>query len=52
MSVDGRQVTTLQNQLNNFAQYTPLADAELSAGFQTATLHHGGPDLQPGSGGP
>lgn len=52
VSVDGRRIGTLRNQLNNFGQYVPLGDAVLAAGTHAVTLRYSGPDLEPGSGGP
>jgi hypothetical protein len=50
--VDGRRVSSLRHQLNNQGQYTPLGEADLSAGPHTVTLRFSGADLRPGSGGP
>jgi hypothetical protein len=52
VSVDGRRASSLRHQLNNQGQYTPLGEADLSAGRHTVTLRFSGADLRPGSGGP
>lgn len=51
VSVDGRHVGSVRDQLNNADQYTPLGSARLAAGRPTITLAYDGPDLRPGSGG-
>jgi hypothetical protein len=49
--VDGNEIGTIRNQLNNTGQWTPLGEAELAAGRHTVSLRYHGPDWRPGSGG-
>ena len=52
VTVDGRWLAALRNQLNNASQYTPLSQLELGRGKHVFALRYRGPDLHPGSGGP
>jgi hypothetical protein len=51
VTVDGRAVGSVTDQLNNTGQWTPLGLARLSAGRHELVLNYGGSALAPGSGG-
>ncbi len=51
VSVDGHQVGSVSDQLNETGQWTPLGQARLSPGSHTFSLRYGGSALDPGSGG-
>lgn len=51
MSIDGREVSSVRQDLNNFGEYVPLGIDNLSAGAHTISITFNGSDLHPGSGG-
>jgi len=51
VSVDGRSVSSVRHDLNNYGEYVPLGAANLTAGAHTVSLTFHGSDLHPGSGG-
>ncbi len=51
VSVDGRRVGALHDQLNWPGTFTSLGSARLEPGRHTLRFRYGGPDLRPGSGG-
>jgi hypothetical protein len=50
VSIDGRSVGRLENELSGFSAYTPLANVYLTAGVHTWVLTYPDADLSPGSG--
>lgn len=52
LSVDGKEVNSTRQFLNNFGEYVPFGDVQLTAGAHTISLTFHGSDLHPGSGGP
>jgi hypothetical protein len=50
VSVDGRQVGTVHNELNVFGEYVPVADVFLTPGVHTLTFTYPHASLAPGSG--
>jgi hypothetical protein len=51
LSVDGREVSSVRGFLNNFGEYVPFGDFDLTAGNHSLSLTFHGSDLHPGSGG-
>jgi hypothetical protein len=51
LSIDGKVVGTRRHELNWPGDFTPIGDAELTAGQHDVTLAYAGPDLHPGSSG-
>jgi hypothetical protein len=51
VTVDGHEVGSVSDQLNNTGQWTPLGLARLGAGRHDVVLDYGGSPLAPGSGG-
>jgi len=51
LSVDGRPVGSVRSFLNNFGEYIPFGDVDLSAGAHTISFTFHGSDLHPASGG-
>jgi hypothetical protein len=51
VSIDGRSVSAVRQDLNNYGEYVPLGAANLTAGAHTVSLTFHGSDLHPGSGG-
>jgi hypothetical protein len=51
LSVDGKEVSSVRQDLNNSGEYVPLGTANLSAGSHTISMTFHGADLHPGSGG-
>jgi hypothetical protein len=51
LSVDGKEVSSVRQDLNNFGEYVPLGVAHLSAGTHTISITVHGADLHPASGG-
>jgi hypothetical protein len=51
LAVDGAVVGSARHQLSTFGEYTPFGRVRLPAGAHRLTLHYGGADLHPGSGG-
>jgi hypothetical protein len=49
--VDGQQVGSVRQQLQNFGEYTLLGTARLDPGKHTIAVRFHGADLHPGSGG-
>ena len=52
LSVDGREVSSERQFLNNFGEYVPFGETRLTAGAHTISMTFHGSDLRPGSGGP
>jgi hypothetical protein len=52
LSVDGRHVASVRNELSHGSQYVPLGSVELAAGAHELRLSYGGEELRPGSDGP
>jgi hypothetical protein len=52
LSVDGKLVSSVRQDLNNFGEYVPFGSTNLSAGAHTISITFHGSDLHPGSGGP
>ena len=50
VSVDGRHVGTVRNELNSFQEYVPVADVFLTPGVHTFTFTYPHASLAPGSG--
>ena len=50
VSVDGRHVGTVRNELNSFEEYVPVADVFLAPGVHTFTFTYPHASLAPGSG--
>ena len=50
--VDGREIGSVEHQLNHAGQYVPVGQATLSAGPHTVELRSSAPALSPGAGGP
>jgi hypothetical protein len=50
VSVDGRHVGTVRNELNDFEEYVPVADVFLTAGVHAFTFTYPHASLAPGSG--
>jgi len=51
LSVDGKDVSSVRQDLNNFGEYVPLGATNLSAGAHTISITLHGADLHPASGG-
>jgi hypothetical protein len=51
LDVDGNQVGSVRQDLNNLGEYVSLGGAELDAGSHTVSITFHGADLHPGSGG-
>jgi hypothetical protein len=51
VTVDGRRVGSVRDELNNSGDYISLGQARLGAGSHTVRIQIGGADLHPGSGG-
>jgi hypothetical protein len=51
LSVDGRSVGALRDQLNNTGQFTEFGSVDLAAGDHRVELRQSADDLRPGSGG-
>jgi hypothetical protein len=49
--VDGREVGSVRDQINESGQWTPLGSVTLSAGSHAIALRYGGSRLRPGTGG-
>jgi hypothetical protein len=52
LTVDGKLVSSVRQDLNNFGEYVPFGSTKLSAGSHTISITFHGSDLHPGSGGP
>jgi len=51
LSIDGRDVSSVRQDLNNLGEYVPLGVSDLSAGPHAISITFHGSDLHPGSGG-
>jgi hypothetical protein len=51
LSIDGKEVSSVRQDLNNFGEYVPLGVSDLSAGAHVISITFHGSDLHPGSGG-
>jgi hypothetical protein len=51
LSVDGREASSVRQDLNNFGEYVPMGVTNLSAGAHTISITFHGADLHPASGG-
>ena len=49
MSVDGRRVGSVKNELDSIDDYVQIADIHLTPGVHTIKLEYPGPSLAPGS---
>jgi hypothetical protein len=52
LSVDGRPVSSVRAFLNNYGEYVPFGDVNLTAGAHSLSFTFHGSDLHPASGGP